>query len=119
MAIHRRLRKAASLPLQALRRGREAVEKRRARRGLARSAAAGTLDKRLSAVREAVLTKSLVEEPWELFRVVHLPGWTHEDAAAAVGAWAKRSLIDVAFQAINVEAGGVVRPVIYIILTAK
>jgi hypothetical protein len=50
MAIHRRLRKAARVSLQAVRRGREALAGRRARRRLARDPEAARLDERFSAL---------------------------------------------------------------------
>jgi len=99
MAIHRRLRKAARVPLQALRRGREALKRRRADRRLARDQARAGLDERLTGVAAEVLAGRPVESAWELMRFGHFKGMSHEEAAVALAAWARRQGITVAFDA--------------------
>jgi len=59
MAIHRRFRKATRLPLQAYRRGREALKRRGARRRLARGTASDRLDVRLQPLAAHVLGHDL------------------------------------------------------------
>jgi hypothetical protein len=95
MAVHRRLRKAAHLPLQAVRRGREALKRRRARRGVARDPEADRLDERLRALAEHVVAGRYYEGAWQLFRFGHFKGLTDEKAIVQLGAWARRHRITV------------------------
>jgi hypothetical protein len=88
MAIHRRIRQAAKNALSA-HRGRRARKVARPGKGreLVRDPEADRIDRRISGLAAEVLAGKHVECPWELFRVQHLPGWEHEDVAAALCAW--------------------------------
>jgi hypothetical protein len=87
MAIHRRFRKAAHLPLQVVRRERAAVEGCRARGRLARDSQAHRRDQRLAALAAAVRVDRSFESSWELLRYGLFNGLTHEEAEAKLGAW--------------------------------
>ena len=113
MAIHRRIRKAARLSLQALRRGRETLKRRRARRRLARNKSASVLNERFSALAAYILKGERYETAWELFRHGHFKGLEHEEAALELAAWAKAHRITVQFDRRRVNQV----EVIYLILT--
>jgi hypothetical protein len=55
-------------------------------------------NEQLSTLATEVLAGRCQEMPWELFRVSHLPGWTHDEAAAEVGRWAAHYGIKVTFE---------------------
>jgi hypothetical protein len=57
----------------------------------------GELDKRLAAHAEYIHAGNYYESAWRLFRLGHFKGLTDEEAARALGAWARTHGIVVAF----------------------
>jgi hypothetical protein len=95
MAIHRRLRKAARLSLQTLRRGREALKKCRKGRGIAGDPEASGLNVRLQPLADYVLEGGYFDTAWDLFRYGHLKGLNHDEAALLIAAWTRENRIVV------------------------
>jgi hypothetical protein len=52
----------------------------------------------LAAIAAQALKGEHVECAWEFFRLRHLPGWVHEDVAAALGGWSRRIGVKIRFE---------------------
>jgi hypothetical protein len=108
MAIHRRIRKGARDALAHVRRGREALQRRRKGRRVARGADVEGIDQRLSSLAAHVLAGQHYECAWELFRFGQFKGLSHEAAALELADWARRQRITVAFEIRKVRNADVI-----------
>lgn len=75
----------------------------------------GGIDKRLSAVAEYIHAGNYYESAWKLFWLGHFKGLTDEEAARALGAWARAHGIVVAFDVRRVGKD----EALYVILTDR
>jgi len=105
MAIHRSTRKAAHLPVQAARRARQAIEGRRAHRGIARNSDADRGDRRLHEIAAEVRADAVYSVPWELFRFVALRQAPHKQAAVVLARWCASTGLTPRLEARTVTLG--------------
>ena len=101
MAVHRnrraKLRQAGRKLLAHVRRGRKAIQRRRASAVDAGDPEISRLDERLQPLAEHVREGRFFESPWQLIRFGNLQGVSDEDAVQTLAAWCKRQGFEMSF----------------------
>lgn len=115
MAVHKRVRKAGRKLLAHVRRGRQALQGRRASTGDDGDAEALALDQRLHALATAIRAGQYYEGPWQTFCFGQFKGLDDEQALKQLAAWARRHQITIGFE--ERKARGV--DVLYLVLRCQ
>ena len=101
MAVHRnrraKLRQAGRKLLAHVRRGRKAVQRRRAGAVDAGDPEISRLDERLPPLAEHVRSGRYFESPWQLIRFRSLEGVSDEEAVQTLAAWCKGQGFEMSF----------------------
>jgi hypothetical protein len=101
MAVHGnrrgKLRQAGRKLLAHVRRGRQAIQRRRTSAGDARDSEVSRLDERLQPLAKHVREGRFFESPWQLVRFRNLQGISDEDAVQTLAAWCKRQGFEMSF----------------------
>ena len=101
MAVHGnrrgKLRQAGRKLLAHVRRGRQAIQRRRAGAVDPRDSEVSRLDERLQPLAEHVRAGRFFESPWQLVRFGNLQGISDEEAVPTLGAWCKRQGFEMSF----------------------
>jgi hypothetical protein len=99
----------------AVRRGREAIARRRADRRLARETKAAGIDERLAALATYIRAGNLYECAWPLLQYGHFKGMDNGAATLALAAWARKQNFNIMFELRRVRN----LDVLYVLLKAR